>query len=1252
MTSFTVTVNTPGGNGTTNKNGDNSVISGDSLIITPTPNSGYRVLTVKRGTDDIDANSNGTYTVSNVSSDLTVDVTFKKIYTVTVTPGANGTTDKTGVNIVDINGSLTITPSSNTGYRVSAVTKDGANVTANLDGTYTIANVTSNTTVDVTFTRITYIVNVPVALYGSTNKTGDNNVLYNDSLIITPTPDTGYRVDTVKRGTLDVIANSDGTYTIANVNSDTTVVVTFKQIFTVTVTSYANGTTNKTGVNIVDINGSLTITTTPIAGYRVDTVLANGSVVSTSTPNSYTISNVNSDTTVAVTFTRKIYTVIVSSPSNGTTDKTGTNSVLYNDSLTITPVPAIGYKVSSVTNGAATVTANLGGTYTIANVSSYLTINVTFTKIAYVVTINPGANGSANSSSGITTANVLYDESLSFTTTPIAGYRVDTVTKNGSLVSTSTPNSYTILNVTSNTTVAVTFTKITYTVNVPVVSNGTTDKTDTNSVLYNDSLTITPVPAIGYKVSSVTRASTGTTTVTVTANDDGTYTISNVTSNTTVVVTFTKITYIVTVSTDSNGSTNKTGTNNVLYNDPFTFTTSPIAGYKVDKVLANGSLVSTSTLNSYTISNVTSDVTVAVTFIKITCTVTVTSATNGTTRQDGSNPVLYSDNLIIYPRATLGYRVSGVTRAGATVTANADGTYTITNVSDNLDININFTLIIYTYNVNVISGYFGTTNKDGNNSVAYNSNLIIQPSFNSGYLMGQVIRQNSDSTGSENIIDINDDGTYTINNVTSNIFVHVNFLPPEIITTQAIAAATNAALKLAVNNNLAVAIGNFFKSAYSMDDCIYTNTNNVTTFTYGTTTYNTKNNIMFTAYQAAYDIYNRYADSLNNLSNVNNDISNSSQTGILDLYNADTTRYNNRLIEKNAFFSNVQSNLSGNPENIFSTASNLANQSINVNIGPNLKFENNNVNGKISTSLPIHTTGLNVGNNLILDSTGNIFTPGTITAKHFIILNTDATSNIPNTFEITSDGSIAHSTSINTEGDITGVNVWLSNDITVNQNMWVSRDTSIGRDLWVDRDININRDLRVNNDIFSSTSYDNYYSSVNKKLVVNKGILDQVVANITGGSPDTISALRHLIQSFNASDVSVLNSVIAYQNEINNQLLKKIDILYTYLFNNVSDSLNMTDIFGTPSNTNRFYNTSIESPFIAPNLSYNDVSESIEFTEPEPNVITYNNIDISGKIIVSPIPVTYGTEETIIVSSSDANNNTITKTTIQSVPEV
>ena len=54
-----------------------SVEEGGSVTITITPNSGYEVASV-RGLDDVPANG-GTFTVQNVTSNMTISVEFRQV---------------------------------------------------------------------------------------------------------------------------------------------------------------------------------------------------------------------------------------------------------------------------------------------------------------------------------------------------------------------------------------------------------------------------------------------------------------------------------------------------------------------------------------------------------------------------------------------------------------------------------------------------------------------------------------------------------------------------------------------------------------------------------------------------------------------------------------------------------------------------------------------------------------------------------------------------------------------------------------------------------------------------------------------------------------------------------------------------------------------------------------------------------------------------------------------------------------------
>jgi hypothetical protein len=597
----------PNNTGLTDKDGSNNKVDlNGSLTIRPAPATGYRVSTVKISGIDVPSNGNGTYTIKNVLSNLSVDVSFTKItYKVLVTSDTNGSTGLANVsNDVLFDESITFTPIPNTGYQLLNVKKDGINVAASGNGSYTFSNVSSNIKVIVTFTKKTFVVTVPAVSNGSTGLSNvSNNVLYNDSLIISPVPDTGYRVLAVTKGGENVPANGNGSYTIINVSSNLQVDINFTKIrYQIKVICDANGLANGgTGTTTTEIEyqGSFSIEYSPDIGYRVNRIIKNGTNITDNaliyTGGTFSVTDVNENVTIELTF-KKIHTVTVSTPNTlfGTTSPTGANIVDINSSLTITPAPLPGYRVLGVTNAYN----NGNGTYTVANITSNIEVIVTFKKI-FSVTVTTGANGSTNKNGS---NNVDINGYLIIKPIPNPGYQIDQFKINGNIISKILNKPpFKISNVTADVDVNITFSIINYQINIICGQNGTTNATGITNKIYGESLTFTPSPSNGYRVLNVTNA---------TNNNNGTYTVANISSNKSVFVTFSK-NYIVTINCGANGSTDATGDNNKFYGDILTFRPTPNPGYRIGTVTN-----ATNNRNgTYTVNKITSDIVVNVTFI-------------------------------------------------------------------------------------------------------------------------------------------------------------------------------------------------------------------------------------------------------------------------------------------------------------------------------------------------------------------------------------------------------------------------------------------------------------------------------------------------------------------------------------------------------------------------------------------------------------------------------------------------------------
>jgi carbon monoxide dehydrogenase subunit G len=163
-----------------------TLIEGTNATITFNPNNGYQVKSVKENGIDVTSNvSNNQYTVSNISTNTTIEVEFEVIppttYTLSITASGNGSATYNETTIVNNTESFTLIEGTNVtisfspdnGYQIKSVKVNSTDVTSSVSNNqYTINNINANTTVEVEFEAIpveTYILEYVVD--GETYKT-------------------------------------------------------------------------------------------------------------------------------------------------------------------------------------------------------------------------------------------------------------------------------------------------------------------------------------------------------------------------------------------------------------------------------------------------------------------------------------------------------------------------------------------------------------------------------------------------------------------------------------------------------------------------------------------------------------------------------------------------------------------------------------------------------------------------------------------------------------------------------------------------------------------------------------------------------------------------------------------------------------------------------------------------------------------------------------------------------------------------
>jgi len=291
---------TAGPNGLISPAGATTVTYGSDLGFTAIPGTGYQVDTWS--VDGVPVQTGGTaYTLSNIQAVHIVEVTFRLLeYVVTSSAGANGSISPAGATTVTYGSDLGFTASPGTGYQVDTWSVDG--VPVQTGGTaYTLSNIQAVHTVEVTFRLLEYVVTSSAGANGSISPAGATTVTYGSDLGFTAIPGTGYQVDTWSVDGVPVQTGGN-TYTLNNIQAVHTVHVTFNYLgYMITPSPGLHGSITPDRPVMVEDNDSQQFTAYPNTGYEVDRWYLDGSEVQIG-GNTYTLSNIQADHTVYVTF--------------------------------------------------------------------------------------------------------------------------------------------------------------------------------------------------------------------------------------------------------------------------------------------------------------------------------------------------------------------------------------------------------------------------------------------------------------------------------------------------------------------------------------------------------------------------------------------------------------------------------------------------------------------------------------------------------------------------------------------------------------------------------------------------------------------------------------------------------------------------------------------------------------------------------------------------------------------------------------
>ena len=418
--------------------------STDTLSLSQRANGGYVVVLVKESAEkEYDINkasvSNGTIS-TNVSSAKQGD-----IVTVSATP--------------------------NEGYELVSITVDGKAISGN---TFTMP--ASDVTVSATFRAIEYTITTASVSNGTLN-TNVSKATKGTTVTVTATPSAGYKLASI---TVNGTVISGNTFTMPA--SAVTVSATFTAIeYTITTASVSNGTLS-TNVSKATIGTMITVTATPSAGYELESITVNGTAIS---GNTFTMPAGN--VTVSATFKAIEYTITHLGSVNGKLIISATKATV-GQTITITTIPDEGYVLQEIKLNGKTFS---GTSFTMP--AHNVTIGAIFKAIEYTVTTASVSNGTLS----VDVTKAAKGTTVTVTATANTGYKLASITVNGSAIS---GNTFTMP--AGDVTVGATFVAEEYSITVNTDGNGSATASLSVAKI-GDLITIAVTPNENYELDKV-----------------------------------------------------------------------------------------------------------------------------------------------------------------------------------------------------------------------------------------------------------------------------------------------------------------------------------------------------------------------------------------------------------------------------------------------------------------------------------------------------------------------------------------------------------------------------------------------------------------------------------------------------------------------------------------------------------------------------------------------------------------------------
>ena len=392
----------------------------------------------------------------------------------------------------------------------------------------------------------------------------------------------------------------------------------------------------------------------------------------------YTFTMPAGDVTVTAVFVKDTYEISIGETDNGSVTSDPSGEAEWDATVTLTPEAEEGYHLDSISAVNADeeeieLAENTeDGSWSFTMPKSTATVTAVFAKDTYDVIVEDVVGGSVSADLA---ADVEWGTTVTLTPAADEGYSFDTLTasyEDGTaveLTENTEDGSWSFTMPQNDVTVTAAFSKISYSVIVSEIENGTVTLSADTAVV-DDVITLTAEAGDGYHLEEISVAESDGTAVEVTEpeteTDDGseTCTFTMPASDVTVTAVFAKDTYDVTVEEAEGGSVVADPSTDVEWGTTVTLTPEADDGYYLASITITG--VDDVDLNKYEDGSVSfmmpqNDVTVTAVFVKDTYEISIREFDGGSVTSDPSVESEWGETVTVAAEAADGYSFVSLT---------------------------------------------------------------------------------------------------------------------------------------------------------------------------------------------------------------------------------------------------------------------------------------------------------------------------------------------------------------------------------------------------------------------------------------------------------------------------------------------------------------------------------------------------------------------------------------------------------------